>query len=124
MWKMKSQTFKRRLQSGYFRFTRWYNGLHESLDDENKVRTIIKHLKDGYLDMFDTKKYSNRKIIQSMPLYFSKTLKYNTLSSRNTVHFLVRNRTIFGPRISQFTTPILPENGCDWSISVSWGDIL
>ena len=60
-WQKKSQTFKRRLQSGYFRFTRWYNGLHESLDDENNVRMIIKHLKDGYLDMLDTKKYSNRK---------------------------------------------------------------
>ena len=54
-----SQIFKRRLQSGYFRFTRWYNGVYGPTNDGNKVRMIIK---DGYLDMFDTEKYSNRKI--------------------------------------------------------------
>ena len=43
-----SQIFKRRLQSGYFRFTRWYYGGCTGLRMIKKVRTIIK---DGYLDM-------------------------------------------------------------------------
>ena len=46
------KTFKRRLQSGYFRFTRWYYGVYTGLRTMKIVRMIIK---DGYLDMLDTK---------------------------------------------------------------------